>query len=56
MTMTINQKIPLRRLGEPDDIARMVVALVSDAASYMTGRTIYVDGGMTDCPDFAHGG
>ena len=50
------EKIPLNRLGEPDDIARMVVVLVSDAASYMTGRTVFVDGGMTDYPDFAHGG
>jgi enoyl-[acyl-carrier-protein] reductase (NADH) len=34
----------------------MVVVLVSDIASYVTGRTIFVDGGMTDYPDFAHGG
>jgi len=50
------EKIPLQRIGEPDDIARMVVVLVSDAASYVTGRTIFVDGGMTDYPSFAHGG
>ena len=50
------EKIPLKRIGEPDEIARMVVVLVSDAASYVTGRTIFVDGGMTDYPDFAHGG
>jgi glucose 1-dehydrogenase len=50
------EKIPLNRLGEPDDIARMVVVLVSDVASYVTGRTIFVDGGMTDYPDFTHGG
>jgi glucose 1-dehydrogenase len=49
-------KIPLQRIGEPEEIARMVVVLVSDAASYVTGRTIFVDGGMTDYPDFAHGG
>jgi glucose 1-dehydrogenase len=49
-------KIPLKRIGETGEIARMVVALVSDVASYVTGRTIYVDGGMTDYPDFAHGG
>jgi NAD(P)-dependent dehydrogenase (short-subunit alcohol dehydrogenase family) len=49
-------KIPLNRIGEPEEIARMVVVLVSDAASYVTGRTIFVDGGMTDYPDFAHGG
>ena len=50
------EKIPLNRLGEPEDIARMVVVLVSDVASYVTGRSIFVDGGMTDYPDFAHGG
>jgi glucose 1-dehydrogenase len=49
-------KIPLRRIGEPEDIARMAVVLVSDAASYVTGRTVFVDGGMTDYPSFAHGG
>jgi NAD(P)-dependent dehydrogenase (short-subunit alcohol dehydrogenase family) len=43
-------------MGEPEEIARMVVVLVSDAASYVTGRTVFVDGGMTDYPDFAHGG
>ena len=50
------EKIPLKRLGEPEDIAGMVVILVSDIASYVTGRTIFVDGGMTDYPDFGHGG
>ncbi len=50
------EKIPMNRLGEPEDIARMVVVLVSDVASYVTGRTVFVDGGMTNYPDFAHGG
>ncbi|HVM47613.1 MAG TPA: 3-oxoacyl-ACP reductase FabG [Candidatus Acidoferrum sp.] len=50
------EKIPLGRVGEPQDIANMVVVLVSDIASYVTGGTIYVDGGMTDYPSFAHGG
>jgi glucose 1-dehydrogenase len=50
------EKIPLRRLGETAEIASMAVVLVSDVASYVTGRTIFVDGGMTDYPDFAHGG
>lgn len=50
------EKIPLGRIGEPSEIARMAVVLVSDVASYITGRTVYVDGGMTDYPDFAHGG
>ena len=50
------EKIPLKRIGEPEDIAGMVVVLVSDVASYVTGRTIFVDGGMTDYLDFGHGG
>jgi glucose 1-dehydrogenase len=50
------EKIPLHRIGEPEEIARMVVVLVSDVASYVTGRTLFVDGGMTDYPGFADGG
>jgi len=50
------EKIPLKRIGEPEEIARMVVMLVSDVASYVTGRTVFIDGGMTDYPDFSHGG
>lgn len=50
------EKIPLDRIGEPEDIARMAVVLASDLASYLTGTSIFVDGGMTDYPDFAHGG
>ena len=50
------EKIPLNRIGETSDIAAMAVMLASSASSYVTGCTIYVDGGMTDYPDFAHGG
>ncbi len=49
-------KIPLGRMGEADEIARVATFLVSDAASYLTGSTVYADGAMTDYPDFAHGG
>jgi 2-dehydro-3-deoxy-D-gluconate 5-dehydrogenase len=38
-------RIPLGRLGEPDDVARVVLFLVSDAAEYMTGSCVVVDGG-----------
>lgn len=41
------QQIPLARFGEPDDIAKTVSFLCSDAASYITGQTLVVDGGMT---------
>lgn len=50
------EKIPLNRMGEPEEIARMAVVLVSDVASYVTGRTVFIDGGMMDYPAFAHGG
>lgn len=56
MLQDLLEKIPLKRIGEPEEIARMVVVLASDIASYVTGRTVFVDGGMTDYPDFAHGG
>ena len=48
--------IPYRRIGEPEDVARVVVWLASDAADYVTGATLYVDGGMTLYPGFAEGG
>jgi glucose 1-dehydrogenase len=50
------EKVPLKRIGTPDEIARIAVVLVSDVSSYITGRTIFVDGGMSDFPDFGHGG
>lgn len=49
-------KIPLGRIGEVEDIAGMAVVLLSDVASYITGTTIFVDGGMTDYPSFIEGG
>lgn len=39
-------QIPLGRLGSPEDVANTAAFLVSDAASYITGQTIAVDGGM----------
>jgi NAD(P)-dependent dehydrogenase (short-subunit alcohol dehydrogenase family) len=49
-------KIPMGRVGTVDDIARMVAVLVSDAAAYVTGTTLFVDGGMTLYPSFMRGG
>jgi NAD(P)-dependent dehydrogenase (short-subunit alcohol dehydrogenase family) len=41
----IMSRTPLKRLGEPSEIAEVCAFLVSDAASYMTGSIVYVDGG-----------
>jgi len=42
----LEKQIPLGRIGSPDDIANMVLFLASDEASYITGQTITVDGGL----------
>ena len=41
----IMSRTPMKRLGEPEEIASVVAFLLSDAASYMTGETVLVDGG-----------
>jgi glucose 1-dehydrogenase len=46
------RRIPLRRIGTPEEIANMVEFLGSDKASYITGSTFFVDGGMTLYPSF----
>jgi glucose 1-dehydrogenase len=48
--------IPYQRIGEPEDIGRVAAWLASDQADYITGATLYVDGGMTLYPGFASGG
>jgi glucose 1-dehydrogenase len=48
--------VPYGRIGEPEDIARAAVWLASDEADYVTGTTLFVDGGMTLYPGFASGG
>jgi len=50
------QLIPYNRIGEPIDIARTVAWLASDDADYITGTSLFVDGGMTLYPGFAEGG
>jgi len=45
LSAAIARNVPLRRLGEPADIAQAMLFLASDAASYITGQTIIVDGG-----------
>jgi glucose 1-dehydrogenase len=48
--------IPYKRIGEPEDVARAVAWLASDEADYMTGASVFVDGGMTLYPGFESGG
>jgi len=48
--------IPYGRIGLPEDIGKVAAWLASDDADYIHGQTIFVDGGMTLYPEFAHGG
>lgn len=48
--------VPYKRIGEPADIGQAAVWLSSDAADYVTGTTLYIDGGMTLYPGFETGG
>jgi len=48
--------IPYKRIGEPEDIGRVAAWLASDQADYITGTTIFADGGMTLYPGFETGG
>ena len=48
--------IPYKRVGETEDVARAAVWLASDDSDYITGTTLFVDGGMALYPAFASGG
>ncbi len=48
--------IPYKRIGEPEDVSRLAVWLCSDEADYITGASLFVDGGMTLYPGFEAGG
>ncbi|BAU54764.1 SDR family oxidoreductase [Mucilaginibacter gotjawali] len=48
--------IPYNRIGEPGDIGKLATWLASDEADYITGTTIFMDGGMTLYPGFADNG
>ena len=48
--------IPYNRIGQPNDIAGLSVFLASDASDYITGASIFIDGGMTVFEGFAEGG
>lgn len=48
--------IPYGRIGDPEDIAKAAVWLASDESDYVTGTTLFIDGGMTLYPGFADNG
>lgn len=48
----VERHIPMRRAGEPEEMAAAVAFLCSDEAAYITGQTLFVDGGLTLYPDF----
>lgn len=48
--------IPYNRVGTPEDIARAAVWLASDESDYITGTSMFIDGGMTLYPGFREGG
>ena len=41
------QRIPVHRIGQPEEVAKVALFLASEDASYIAGTTIYVDGGLT---------
>jgi glucose 1-dehydrogenase len=49
----VEEHIPMRRAGDADEMAGVTCFLASDLAAYITGQTIYVDGGLTLFPSFA---
>jgi len=48
--------IPYKRIGEPEEVGRLAAFLASDYADYITGASIFVDGGMSLYPGFESGG
>ncbi len=48
--------IPYGRIGEPEDIGKAAVWLATDESDYVTGTTLFVDGGMTLYPGFGDNG
>lgn len=50
------EQIPYGRIGEPEEVARAVAWLASDASDYVVGTTLFIDGGMALYPAFLGGG
>jgi glucose 1-dehydrogenase len=48
--------VPYKRIGEPDEVGVVAAFLASDLADYITGTSIYIDGGMMLYPRFESGG
>ena len=46
MVEGMHEKVPMGRIGEPDEVAGVVLWLCSEAASYVTGHALPVDGGV----------
>lgn len=53
---SLMELIPYNRIGVPEDIGKLAVFLASDDSDYITGASIFIDGGMTLFPGFATGG
>ena len=49
----VEEHIPMRRAGDADEMAGVTCFLASELAAYITGQTIFVDGGLTLFPSFA---
>ena len=49
LAVDMGGRMPLGRMGEPDEVARVVLFLCSDLSTYITGETIVVDGGYLLC-------
>ncbi len=52
----LNTKIPMNRIGEPEEVAKVALMMCSDWGSYMSGSSVFVDGGMINYPSFQKGG